>query len=91
MWREVRETSCSKPLEDVNRGACPWISINRAFSHQRPLGMEPELFILLSFSIRFTFPMLNPVNFTAQKPVFRIGLSALKTPFKKCQGAVNIK
>lgn len=53
--------------------------------------MEPELFILLSFSTRFTFPMLNPVNFTAQKPVFRIGLSALKTPFKKRQGAVNIK
>lgn len=28
-------------------------------------AMEQELFILLSFSMRFTFPTLNPVNFTA--------------------------
>lgn len=71
--------------------ACPEIFINGAFSHQRPLWNGAELFILLSFSIRFTFPMFNLVNFTAQKPVFRMGLPALKTPFKKCQGAVNIK
>lgn len=71
--------------------ACPSSFINSPLTIKSLGGMELPLFLLLSFSIRFTFAMVNPVNFTAQKLVFRIGLSALKTPFKKCQGAVNIK
>lgn len=91
-WGGKKQASGWSPREDVeSTGLPPHLHKQGLLPSKAFCGMEPESFILFSFSVRFTFPMLNPVNFIAQKPFFGMGLSALKTPFKKCQGAVNIK
>lgn len=67
----------------------PWLH-TREPTPTKSVGAQGPLILLLFLSWIY-FPQLKPCRVPALKLVFRTGIYAFKSSFKKCHGKVNIK